>query len=548
MDSQTHSRETGRQAGHEVGNGTGGMGAMGATGSPAPRVRTPIDDKIAIEGVTFDDVLLLPRYSSIIPSQADTGTRLTRTISLHIPLLSAPMDTVTESALAIGLAQQGGLGVIHRNMPFEVQAREVQKVKRSANGVIVDPQTLAPEHTVGHARALMARYHVSGFPVTEKGAAKGRLLGILTRRDLKFVEDDATLVGAVMTKNNLVTSSAGTTLEQAERVLNKHKVEKLLLVTADGSLAGMITMRDIDRLHQFPHASMDARGRLRCGAAVGVDQYDRAEALVSADADVLVVDTSHGHSENVLRTVRTLKKRFNIEVIAGNIATADAAKALIDAGVDAVKVGIGPGSICTTRVVTGVGVPQLTAIFEAVRGVQSTGADVAVIADGGVRQSGDIAKAIAAGASAVMMGSLFAGLDESPGELVIRNGRRYKSYRGMGSEGAMNAGSADRYGQANVSANARESAAVIADKAKQKFVPEGVEGLVAYRGTLSEFVYQMVGGLKASMGYLGCQSIPELHQHARFIRVSGATVVENHPHDIRITKESPNYLREGTGE
>jgi IMP dehydrogenase len=509
--------------------------------SPATH-RVPIEHKIVSEAITFDDVLLLPRYSNIIPAQADTSTRLTRSIRLHIPLVSAPMDTVTESALAIALAQQGGLGIIHRNMPLEAQAREVQKVKRSANGVIVDPKTLSPESTVAQARQLMARYNVSGFPVTEKGEPKGKVLGILTRRDLKFVEDDATLVGSVMTRHNLVTAPVGTNLEQAERILNKHKVEKLLLTDTQGCLVGMVTMRDIDRLHMYPSASMDARGRLRCGAAVGVDQYDRAEALVAADADVLVVDTSHGHSENVLRTVRTLKQKFNIEVIAGNIATADAAKALIDAGVDAVKVGIGPGSICTTRVVTGVGVPQLTAIFQAVQGVQEAGSDIAVIADGGVRQSGDIAKALAAGASAVMMGSLFAGLDESPGELVIRNGRRYKSYRGMGSEGAMNAGSADRYGQA-----AGQVANVIADKAKQKFVPEGVEGLVGYRGPLSEFVYQMVGGLKASMGYLGCQTIPDMHQHARFTKVSGATVVENHPHDIRITKESSNYLHSGMG-
>jgi IMP dehydrogenase len=511
---------------------------------PASRVRVPLDQKIALDGITFDDVLLLPRASTIIPSEADTSTQLTRTIRLHIPLLSAPMDTVTESALAIALAQQGGLGIIHRNLPFDVQAREVQKVKRSANGIIVDPKTLSPADTVGHARQLMARYHVSGFPVTEGGIAKGKAIGILTRRDLKFVEDDATLVGTVMTKHNLVTAPAGTTLEQAERILNKNKVEKLLLTDPAGNLAGIITMRDIDRLHTYPAACMDARGRLRCGAAVGVDQYERAEALVAADADVLVVDTSHGHSENVLRTVRTLKKRFDIEVIAGNIATADAAKALIDAGVDAVKVGIGPGSICTTRVVTGVGVPQLTAIFEAVRGVQEAGADIAVIADGGVRQSGDIAKAIAGGAGAVMMGSLFAGLDESPGEMVIRNGRRYKSYRGMGSEGAMNAGSADRYGQ-GLGAGPAANTAMIGDKARQKFVPEGVEGLVGYRGPLSEFVYQMVGGLKASMGYLGCQTLAQVHEHARFCKVSGATVVENHPHDIRITKESSNYLHSG---
>ncbi|MDP1661279.1 MAG: IMP dehydrogenase [Phycisphaerales bacterium] len=528
-------------------NGSAGGGS--AASAAGKVVATPVDQKIVAEGVTFDDVLLLPRYSDVVPVMAETSTQLTRSIRLHIPLVSAPMDTVTESALAIALAQQGGLGIIHRNIPVEVQAREVQKVKRSANGVIADPLTLSPEDPVAKARQLMARFHVSGFPVTEGGAPKGKLLGILTRRDLKFVENDQTPVGNVMTSGRIITAAPGTTLAEAEKVLNKHKVEKLLLVDGQGLLAGMITMRDIDRLAEFPHALLDGRGRLRCGAAVGVDQYDRAEALVAADADVLVVDTSHGHSENVLRTVRTLKKKFNIEVIAGNIATADAARALVDAGADAVKAGIGPGSICTTRVVTGVGVPQLTAIMESVRGVGSSG--VSVIADGGIRQSGDIAKAIAAGASAVMMGGMFAGLDEAPGEMVIRLGRRYKSYRGMGSEGAMNAGSADRYqqhpGAAGGGAGFDPPPTLITDKAKQKFVPEGVEGLIAYRGPLSEFVYQMVGGLKASMGYVGCKTIAEMHEHARFIKVSGATVIENHPHDIRITKESPNYVREGGG-
>ena len=522
-------------------------GSNGSAGPSGAAAAIPVDQKIVAEGVTFDDVLLLPRYSDVVPVQAETSTQLTRSIRLTIPLVSAPMDTVTESALAIALAQQGGLGVIHRNIPVEVQAREVQKVKRSANGVIADPLTLSADDTVAKARQLMSRFHVSGFPVTEGGVPKGKVLGILTRRDLKFVENDQTPVGSVMTSGRIITAAPGTTLAEAEKVLNKHKVEKLLLVDGQGLLAGMITMRDIDRLGEYPHALLDARGRLRCGGAVGVDQYDRAEALVAADVDVLVVDTSHGHSENVLRTVRTLKKKFKIEVIAGNIATADAARALVDAGADAVKAGIGPGSICTTRVVTGVGVPQLTAIMESVKGVGNSG--VSVIADGGIRQSGDIAKAIAAGASAVMMGSMFAGLDEAPGEMVIRQGRRYKSYRGMGSEGAMNAGSADRYQQhAGAAHPATDSPpTLITDKAKQKFVPEGVEGLIAYRGPLSEFVYQMVGGLKASMGYVGCRTIAEMHQHARFIKVSGATVVENHPHDIKITKESPNYVREGVG-
>lgn len=519
------------------------------SGQPAAALPYPEFPKIIGEGFTFDDVLLVPRYSTVVPADAQTTTSLTRSIALRIPLVSAPMDTVTEHALAIALAQEGGLGIVHRNLPIEAQAREVQKVKRSANGIITDPLTLAPSDPVSKARQLMARHNVSGFPITEGAQPKGKVLGILTRRDLKFVEDERTTVGEVMTATGLITAPAGTTLEQAQVILNKNKVEKLLLVDARGALAGLITMRDIDRLSQFPSANVDARGRLRCGAAVGVDQYERAEALVAADADVLVVDTSHGHSENVLRTVRELKKRFSIEVIAGNVATADAARALVDAGADAVKVGIGPGSICTTRVVTGVGMPQLSAVMHVARALEGSGA--VVIADGGIRQSGDIAKAIAAGAHAVMMGSMFAGLDESPGETVIRQGRRYKSYRGMGSEGAMKAGSSDRY-QQHASASAPGTAAL--DQAEQsrtnkKFVPEGVEGLVAYRGPLAEFVFQMVGGLRAAMGYCGCKTIAELRRDARFVKISAATVVENHPHDIRITKESPNYLtKEGAGE
>jgi IMP dehydrogenase len=504
-----------------------GAPIVGAPGSLAA-------SKIIMEGITFDDVLLLPRYSNVVPAQADTDTQITKSIRLHIPLVSAPMDTVTESDLAIALAQQGGIGIIHRNMPIDVQAREVVKVKRSANGIIADPHVLAPTDSVAHARQLMAKYAVSGFPVTEGGKPRAKVLGIISRRDLKFVESDQVLVSDVMTKTGLITAPAGTTLAEAELILNKHKVEKLIIVDKAMNLVGLITMRDIDRLSQYPKATMDNRGRLRCGAACGVDAYDRVEALLAAEVDVLIVDTSHGHSENVLRTVRTIKAKHKIEVIAGNVATGDAARALIDAGADAIKVGIGPGSICTTRVVTGVGVPQLSAIFSAVEVAAQH--NIPVIADGGIRQSGDIAKAIGAGASAVMMGSLFAGLDESPGELVIRHGRRYKSYRGMGSEGAMNAGSSDRYGQGDAK-----------DK-KIKFVPEGVEGLVAYRGPLSEFVYQMVGGLRASMGYVGCKTIAEFQREARFCKISPATVVENHPHDIRITKESSNYLVEGAGE
>ncbi|MBC6954495.1 MAG: IMP dehydrogenase [Leptolyngbya sp. PLA2] len=496
--------------------------------------------KIADEGITFDDVLLLPRRSGVLPADADTSTRLTRTIRLNVPLVSAPMDTVTESALAIALAQEGGIGIIHKNLSVETQAREVAKVKRSANGVITDPITLGPEDTVGRAVQLMRQHNVSGFPVTDDGASGvrtgGKVLGILTRRDLKFVENDATPVREVMTKTNLITAPPGTTLAEAEVILNRNKVEKLLLVDGQMRLCGLITMRDIERLSQFPRANVDERGRLRCGAAVGVGQIDRVGALLEAEVDVIVVDTAHGHSENVVRTVREIKARYGVQVIAGNVATAEGAKDLVAAGADAVKVGIGPGAICTTRVVTGVGVPQVTAILEAVRGVEETGEDVPVIADGGVRMSGDIAKAIAAGAHSVMMGSLFAGLDESPGELVISQGRRYKTYRGMGSEGAMNRGSADRYGQAD-KYDPRGAP-------KEKFVPEGVEGLVPYRGPLAEFAYQLVGGLRSAMGYCGCRTIEELRTQTRFCRVSGATIVENHPHDIRITKESPNYTVE----
>lgn len=501
-----------------------------------------LSEKMIGEGITFDDVLLVPRRSGVMPSTADTSTRLSRNIHLKIPLVSAPMDTVTESSLAIALAQEGGIGFIHKNLPADAQAREVEKVKRSASGVITDPVTLGPNDTVGDARGAMLRYNVSGFPVTENGSAglrtKGKVLGILTRRDLKFTDDDSTSVADVMTSRNLVTAPAGVTLQQANEILNKHKVEKLIVLDEKGELWGLITRRDIDRLSQFPNANTDARGRLRCGAAVGPGQFDRVEALIGADVDVIVVDTAHGHTENVLNTVREVKSRFEIEVIAGNIASGEAARDLIEAGADGVKVGIGPGSICTTRVVTGVGVPQITAVMNAVSVAEDAG--VPVIADGGVRSSGDIAKAIAAGASAVMMGSLFAGLDESPGELVISQGRRYKSYRGMGSEGAMNAGSADRYGQAD-----KLGEAVMGDGKRVKFVPEGVEGLVPYRGSLAEFVYQMVGGLRSAMGYCGTGTVDDFRRESRFVRVTAAAVVESHPHDIRITKEAPNYTAEG---
>lgn len=484
-----------------------------------------MEGKIILDGITFDDVLLLPQFSNVMPDAVDTHTRLTRNIQLNIPLVSAPMDTVTESRLAIALAQEGGIGMIHKNLSPEAQAREVAKVKRSENGIIADPVTLSPEQTIDDARRLMEQQNVSGFPVTADGKSRGEVVGILTRRDMKFLGDASGRVGEVMTKDNLVTASPRTTLDEAERILTKNRVEKLLLVDGQNRLAGLITMRDIENTKRYPVAARDARGRLRVGAAVGVMQMDRIAALIEAEVDVIIVDTAHGHSENVLKTVKAIRARYDIDLIAGNIATFEAARDLIEAGVDAVKVGIGPGSICTTRVVTGVGVPQLTAIVEACRAADA--ADVPVIADGGVRQSGDIAKAIAAGASSVMIGGLFAGLDESPGELVIHRGRRFKSYRGMGSQGAMAAGSADRYGQAKTEAG--------------KFVPEGVEGRVPYRGSVSEFVYQMVGGVRASMGYCGTRTIEDFRRDARFVRVSAASVVESHPHDIHITREAPNY-------
>jgi IMP dehydrogenase len=477
--------------------------------------------KITGDGITFDDVLLVPARSDFVPNQADTSTHLTRHIPIHIPLVSAAMDTVTESALAIALAQEGGIGIIHKNLSIEAQRREVIKVKRSENGVIQDPVTLSPTELVAVARKVMEEQNVSGIPIIQKD----KLVGILTRRDLKFLKDDQVQISEVMTKDNLVTGPADMTLELAKEILRKHKVEKLLLVDGKGRLSGLITMRDIDRFQEFPLAVRDKRGRLRVGAAVGVKDQDRARILIEAEVDVIVVDTAHGHSKNVIEMVKWIKKNFKIDVIAGNIATAQAAKDLIEAGADAVKVGIGPGAICTTRIISGVGVPQVTAIFDVVS--EAAKHDVPVIADGGIRHSGDITKAIAAGASSVMLGSLFAGLAESPGQLVIYKGRQFKEYRGMGSLGAMIEGSADRYGQ---------------DKTeKDKLVPEGVEGRVPYRGTLNDFVYQLVGGLRAGMGYCGTRTIEELRKNAKFVRNSAAGVSESHPHDIVITREAPNY-------
>lgn len=483
-----------------------------------------MDSKIICDGITFDDVLLIPRRSEVVPAHTDVSTTLTRNIRLNIPLLSAPMDTVTESALAIALAQEGGLGVIHKNLSIEEQVLEVAKVKRSANGVITDPIVMGPEMPVSEARRVMREQHISGVPITDTGDRSGRVIGILTSRDLRFLPNADQPIGEVMTKDRLVTSSPDTTLEQAETILNKNKVEKLLLVDDKMRLTGLITIRDLTMQEEFRLANRDQFGRLRVGAAVGVHQLDRAAALIEAEVDVLIVDSAHGHSRNVIETVRAVKKAHDIEVIAGNVATADGAKDLIDAGADAVKVGIGPGSICTTRIVAGVGVPQITAIFNACSVADDAG--VPVISDGGIRHSGDITKAIAAGASVVMLGSLFAGLDESPGELVIHKGRRYKTYRGMGSEGAMMAGSADRYGQEGTA---------------KKLVPEGVEGMVPYRGPLSDYVYQLAGGLRAGMGYCGAPDIDTLRREAQFSRISGASLAESHPHDIAITRESPNY-------
>jgi len=488
-----------------------------------------MQDRIAYLGITFDDVLLEPGYSELLPRQVDTRTQLTAKIALNIPILSSPMDTVTEAELAIALAQEGGLGVIHKNLAVEEQAREVDKVKRSENGVIVDPITLPPSATVGQAREIMRGHNISGVPIT----VNGRLRGILTRRDLRFLESNDLRIEEVMTKENLVTAPADTGLEEADRILTKNKVEKLLLVDDEYRLKGLITIKDIDKLHRYPHACKDARGRLRVGAAVGVHDYERIAALIEADVDVLTVDSAHGHSQNVVETVRRIKRDFTIEVIAGNVATGEGTRALIDAGADAVKVGIGPGSICTTRVVSGVGVPQVTAIDHAAKAAAGR---VPIIADGGIRYSGDVTKALAAGAHSVMIGGLFAGLAESPGETIIYRGRSFKSYRGMGSLGAMAKGSHERYRQEGPGRGAESKHA-----APEKLVPEGVEGRVPYKGPLAEYVFQLVGGLRAGMGYCGTRTIEDLRTRARFIQVTGASVQEGHPHDIVITHEAPNY-------
>ncbi|MBI4880271.1 MAG: IMP dehydrogenase [Planctomycetes bacterium] len=496
----------------------------GGEAEPLPVLHA--EEKIVREGITFDDVLLLPARSDVLPADVNTSARFSRRVMLRIPLASAAMDTVTESRLAIALARQGGLGIIHKNMPVAQQVREVDQVKRSANGVIADPITLTPDATVASAWKIMQEQNISGVPIVEKDG--GRVVGILTNRDLRFQRGPETVVSEVMTRR-LITAPPCTTLEQAKDILHHNKVEKLLLVDGDMRLKGLITIRDIKGLEEFPAAARDDRGRLRVGAAVGVADDARAAGLVRAGVDVLVVDTAHGHTRNVIEAIRRLKAAHDIDVVAGNVATAEAARALIDAGADAVKVGIGPGSICTTRVIAGVGVPQVTAILDCAAAARAAG--VPLIADGGIRHSGDIVKALACGAATVMIGGLFAAVDESPGEVILHRGRRYKQVRGMGSLGAMSAGSADRYCQGAV-------------RDRTKLVPEGVEGIVPYRGPLADFVYQLVGGLRSGMGYCGAADLEELYRRARFIRVSTATLRENHPHDLEITKESPNYTHD----
>ena len=487
------------------------------------------DSKFGKEGLTFDDVLLLPAESSVLPNDVRTATRLTRTIALEIPIVSAAMDTVTEARLAIALAREGGIGIIHRNLSIEAQVAEVDKVKRSESGMITEPVTLPPDALVADALALMERYHISGVPITDE---RGVLVGILTNRDLRFERDTRQPISALMTARGLVTAPVGTTLDEANEILHRHKIEKLPVVDADGRLRGLITVKDIQKRKDFPLSTKDEHGRLRVGAAVGVgpDAIERAGALVDAEADVLVVDTAHGHSRSVVDMVRRVKSEWDVQVIAGNIATGEAAEALIDAGADAVKAGIGPGSICTTRVVAGVGVPQITAIYDCAEVALRHG--VPVVADGGVTSSGDVAKALAAGADTVMLGSMLAGVDESPGEVIVVQGERYKEYRGMGSLGAMKARSfsKDRYFQGDV-------------EDVDKLVPEGIEGRVPYKGPVQAILYQLVGGVRQAMGYCGAPTIEAMKLETRFVRITGAGLRESHPHDVTITKESPNYRR-----
>ena len=483
-------------------------------------------NKIKFEALTFDDVLIIPRYSSVLPKDVSTKTKLTRNITLNIPLVSAAMDTVTEYGLAIALAREGGIGIIHKNMSPEEQARQVDRVKRSESGMILDPITMSSDKPVYEALEMMKRFKISGIPIV-KGDRK--LVGIITNRDLRFETNFEQPISALMTAENLVTAPVGTTLEKAEAILQKNRIEKLLIVDKNGKLSGLITVKDIQKKKTHPDASKDKHGRLLVGAAIGVgpNELDRAELLINAEADVVVIDTAHGHSKGVLDAIKAFKKKFpQVELIAGNVATAEATEALIKAGADAVKIGIGPGSICTTRVVAGVGIPQISAIMECAEVAAKM--DIPLIADGGIKYTGEIAKAIVAGADTIMLGSLFAGTEESPGETILYDGRRHKSIRGMGSLAAMKRGSKDRYFQGEI-------------EDEKKFVPEGVEGRVPYRGPLADTVYQMVGGLKASMGYAGVKNIEELKNDVQYIKVTSAGLRESHPHDITITKESPNY-------
>jgi IMP dehydrogenase len=493
------------------------------------------------EALTFDDVLLLPARSDVVPALANTQTQLTRDIRLNIPIISAAMDTVTESHMAIGMAQQGGVGIIHRNLSIEQQAEEVDKVKRSESGMIVDPVTMSPDAKVSDALEVMRKYKISGVPITKNG----RLVGILTNRDLRFESRFDVPIEKVMTKENLITVAVGTTLEDAEKILHEHRVEKLLVVDDKYNLKGLITVKDIQKKLKYPNAAKDSQGRLRAGAAIGAtgDYLERAQEMFHRKVDVLAIDSAHGHSSRVLEAIRTIKSKLpEVSLIAGNVGTFDGACELAKAGADAIKVGIGPGSICTTRVVTGAGVPQITAIAEAYRATRDAG--IPIIADGGIKYSGDVTKALAAGASVVMIGSMFAGTDESPGELILYQGRTFKSYRGMGSLSAMAAGSSERYfqsveGESSASVSAKDDGNRLA-----KLVPEGIEGRVPYRGSVSMIVHQMVGGLKSGMGYCGCGTIPELLQKTRFVRISSAGLRESHVHDVVITREAPNYAVE----
>src|SRR5271155_4909519 len=495
------------------------------------------------EALTFDDVLLLPAHSVVVPANTNTQTQISRNIRLNIPIISAAMDTVTESHMAIAMAQQGGLGIIHRNLTSEQQANEVDKVKRSESGMIVDPVTMSPDAKVSDALDVMQKYKISGVPITQKD---GKLVGILTNRDLRFESRFDIPISKVMTKENLITVAVGTTLEEAEKILHEHRVEKLLVVDDKYNLKGLITVKDIQKKLKYPHAAKDSHGRLRAAAAIGAtgDFLERAQEMVRNKVDLLAIDSAHGHSTRVLDAIKAVKAKFpEVDLIAGNVATFDGACELARAGADAIKVGIGPGSICTTRVVTGAGVPQITAIAEAYRATKDSG--VPVIADGGIKYSGDIVKALAAGASAVMIGSMFAGTDESPGELILYQGRTFKSYRGMGSLGAMAQGSSERYFQ-NSDGDASTEIPAMGEESNRlgKLVPEGIEGRVPYRGSVAMIVHQMVGGLKSGMGYCGCQTVTDLQQKARFVRISAAGLRESHVHDVMITREAPNYAAE----